>query len=218
VDLIAKALDDEDSNVRVAAVDCLSELKDEPGREPLFRKALTDEHRRVRQGALITLSSYKLAFPGLLPEIVDLIDENPDVAAEALGRLGQGGAAALPWLHKILEGTEGRAEAAEAIWKISGDAAPLFTVVTESVERGEPQGIEELEEMGAAARPAVPDLANALAHDSRWIRIAAAKALGKIGGPEAKAALTARSAVEMEPKVLDAIRKATKELEGAVSD
>jgi HEAT repeat protein len=64
----------------------------------------------------------------------------------------------------------------------------------------------------------VPDLANALAHDSRWIRIAAAKALGKIGGPEAKAALTARSAVEMEPKVLDAIRKATKELEGAVSD
>ncbi len=55
---------------------------------------------------------------------------------------------------------------------------------------------------------AVDKIATALADDDVQLRIAAASALGSIGTDEAKAALTARQAVESETAVSDALRKA----------
>jgi HEAT repeat protein len=58
----------------------------------------------------------------------------------------------------------------------------------------------------------VPDVAKALAHENRWERITAARALGKIGAAEAREALTRRLGVERDPKVVEAIRKALEAL------
>lgn len=206
--LVRLALDDPDVIVRQQATGCLKGLHDEPGRVDLFRRALTDESWRVRQEALINLSAYGITFPELLPEITELLDERPGVASEALGNLGPAAGPALPRLREILKGTEGRAEAAEAIWRITDDPEPLLAVVRESVAEGTPVGIDAVGGMGAIARPVVPDVAKVLAHDNRWFRITAAKTLGKIGGPEARDTLTRRSDVERDPRVLDAIRKA----------
>lgn len=210
--LVAAALDDTDVTVRREAADCLSEFHDEPGLPGAFRKALTDEQRWVRQEALICLSNCDFQFPELLPEITELLDEHPGVASEALGKLGPAAEPALPRLREILEGTEGRADAAEAIWRITDDPEPLLAVVRESVAEGTPVGIDAVGGMGAIARPAVPDVAKVLAHDNRWVRITAAKTLGKIGGPEAREALTRRLEIERDPKALEAIRKALAEI------
>jgi len=211
--LVARALDDGDAVVRRRAVDCLTELREEPGVAELFRKALRDGHVHVRQRALITLSVHRFRLPDLLPEIAALLSERPDVASEALGYLGAAAESALPRLREILMGEEGRTEAAVAIWRITGDARPFFALVAEAAARGEPRGLDEAAELGAAARPVVPHVAKALDHGNRWVRIAAAEALGKIGGPEAEAAVAARLGVEREPKVLEALREAREALD-----
>jgi HEAT repeat protein len=210
--LMNRALDDTDVTVREEAAVCFANFHDEPGLVEIFRKALTDEHTRVRQAALIRLSNYAFDFPELIPEVVELLGERPDLAAEVLGNLGADAEPALPRLREIVKGPKGCAEAAMAIWRISFDPEPLLAFVKESAAKGDPEGISLVGQLGSAARPVVPEVAMDLAHDNRWVRITAAKALGEIGGPKAKEALTRRLDTERDPKVIEALRKALAEL------
>lgn len=211
--LVRLALDDPDVIVRQQAAGCLKGLRNEPGLVDVFRRALTDESWRVRHEALIDLSVYGITFPELLSEITELLDERPDVASEVLASMPEAAEPALPRLREVLNSAKGRAEAAWAIWLIACDAEPLLAVVRDSVAEGSPQGIEQVGQMGSIARPVVPDVAKALAHGNRRVRIAAATALASIGGPDAKAELGKRIEVERDPKVVEAIRKALADIE-----
>jgi len=212
--LADRALHDPDAIVREEAVECLHEFAKEGEVTPLFRRALGDVNRRVRFRAICALAGWHLATPELLPELLAQLDENSAVAAKALGQLGPGAETALPRLRALLDEPEPRAEAALAIWQISGDLAPLSAVVRESIHGDAPDGLEELGTVGAAAQPLVSDLAPLLDDERRWVRYATAEALGKIGGDEARRALTHRLASESDPQLKDQLRVALKELDG----
>ena len=211
--LVAAALDDEDVVVRVRAAECLKGLSGEPELVAVFRKALSDDHKCVRQSALITLSVYAFDLPELVPDLLRLLGEDPANAAEALGELGQAAEEALPRLHELLDDPDARREAAEAIWQISWDTAPLFDLVRESVAEGSPRGIAALGEVGASGREMVPVVAKVLAHKNRWVRMTAAEALGKIGGKRAREALSKHLEVERDEKVLKSVREALEKLD-----
>jgi HEAT repeat protein len=206
--LVTAALDDSDLIVRARAADCLGWLAGEPEVAAVYRKLLRDENSWIRSKAAIALSTYGPPLPELIPDLIPLLKDDPANAAEALADLGEAAKEALPHLREVLKGSEGRVEAAEAIWLIEFDPEPLFEVVRESVAEGRPAGIAKLGEMGATARPMVPEVEKALAHESRWVRATAAKALGKIGGKQAKAALHRRLEVEKDEKVIESIRVA----------
>jgi len=207
--LVRNALEDEDVVVRAEAADCLGSLVGTPGLSDAFRKALSDDVPWIRSGALISLAvRERLQMPELTPQLVDLLATEPEHAAKALGNLGPAAAEALPTLRGLLSDPKRRAPAAYAIWKITSDPEPLFEAVRESVARGVPDGIEELGEMEATARPLVPDVAKGLDASSRWVRFTAAKALGRIGGASAKHALERRLAIELDPNVREGIRSA----------
>jgi HEAT repeat protein len=211
--LMREAFDDTDVAVREEAAECFSNgFQDEPGLVETFRMALTDEHSRVRQAALIQLSNNAYRLPELIPEVVDLLGERPDLAAEVLGNLGEDAEPTLPHLREAAKGPKGRAEIAMAIWRISFDPEPLLAVIRESATRGDPDGVSLVGDLGSAARPVVPEVAMALGHDNKWVRVTAAEALGRIGGPDAKAALSRRLGTEKDPKVIEAIKKALAEV------
>ncbi len=213
--LISAALDDRDVVVRRRAAGCLRELGGTAGLADVFRKALTDDDRRVRSHTVITLAVWDtFDFPELLPELLAQLDENPENAADALGNLGEAAAVALPKLHELLGTPEVRAEAAEAIWSISGEIEPLFALVRESVAKGSSAGIEALGEAGSGARSMVPEVAKLLAHENRWVRATAVTALGKIGGKQARSALSKRLEVEKDQRVLKGIREALNQIDG----
>lgn len=209
VKLIDAAFDDGDLVVRARAADCLSELvQEELGVASLYHKALTNDYGRVRLSALITLSVYGFHFPELVPDLVRLLHEDPSNAAEALGKLADSAEQAIPHLYKALQNPEGRLEVAVAIRMIDGDLEPLFAVVRDSVAEGKPQGIYELIQLGPRARPLLPEVIRALAHEHRWTRKCAAEALGEIGGEQALDALLQRLVAETDKQVLAKIRLA----------
>ncbi|MCK6459287.1 MAG: HEAT repeat domain-containing protein [Planctomycetes bacterium] len=207
VDFIDAALGDEDVTVRYNAVDCLHRCKDAPRLAAVLRKALADDVERVRSNALFAINLCELKLPELVPDLVRLLDDDPVDAARALGHIGEAAAPAVPRLRELLVG-KSRAAAAGAIWFITKDPEPLFKVVRESVAEGSPEGISEAGKMGVAAQPVVSDVVKALAHENLWTRSGAARALGSIGGPPAREALSQRLKVERDPTVVDAIRKA----------
>ena len=51
----------------------------------------------------------------------------------------------------------------------------------------------------------VPELVKLLAHEVRWVRVTAAKVLGKIGGERATRALRHRLEIEKDTRVLKRI-------------
>jgi HEAT repeat protein len=206
---IDSALDDPDFVVRANAVSCLtnlvecwSEELEGPGLAAVFRKALSDDSEHIRHDALFALTSYERGLPELVPDLIRLLDEDPRYSTEALGILGDAAKDAVPKLRELLGNTEARLQAAEAIRKINGDLEPLFAVVRESVAEGKPQGIYELGQLGSRARPLVPEVVRALAHENRWARAVAAEALGEIGGELALDALLQRLAAEKDKRVL----------------
>lgn len=209
--LAAAALDDGDVTVRLLAVDSLSRVHGEPGLAAAFRNALADDHPWVRAAAVHGLSFHAALateLRELVPELAAQLDENPSNAADALGQLGEAAEGALPRLREVLANPEAREDASRAIWRIAGDPEPLFAFVRESIAEGSPGGLVAVGEVGSLARPLVPDIAKALAHESKWTRMAAAEALARIGGEEAMSSLAGRIEVERDPKVLEALRKA----------
>ncbi|MHC4223321.1 MAG: HEAT repeat domain-containing protein [Planctomycetota bacterium] len=210
---LAAAFEDKDAIVRVRAAEQLGgSLQEQPGVLALFRKALSDDHERVREIALVRLTVHGFHIPELAPDLIRLLPDHPANAAEALGNLYEAAEEALPHLREVMKGSDGRLEAAQAIWLISWDSEPLFELVRESTAEGRPEGIAALGEVGAEARPMVPEVEAALAHESRLIRRTAAKALGKIGGKQARNALRQRLKVEKDRKVRKTIREAQKGL------
>ena len=183
-------------------MECLCDFWEAPGLAAVFRKALSDESKHIRSSALSTLTCVEIRLPELVPDLIRLLDEDPDDAAEALGLLGEAAKRALPKLREKRTDPEARLPAALAILGIADDEQPLFEVVRKSVAEGKPQGIDELGKLYERGRPLVPEVIRALEHENRWIRKSAAVALGNIGGERALDALLQRLAVESDKQVL----------------
>ena len=89
VSVIARVIADPDKNVRVAAVECLGQLKD-TGAVPVLSNCLQDVHWEVRCAAAASLAI--LGERSTMPLLVEAHkDHDPDMrmaAAEALGLVG----------------------------------------------------------------------------------------------------------------------------------
>lgn len=212
VALVRVALDDEDASVRVGAVRYLYNVRGEPEVAALLRKALKDSDKWVRGEGIAVLAAGGVEGSELVPELVRLIGENPRGTAEALGHFGQVAEPAVPRIREMLEDPAGREAAAVALWRITGDCQPLFAVVKDSISRGRIDGVDVLGDVGEAARPMVPEIAGLIDHESRWVRITAVTALGRIGGAEAENALRQRLRVENDQGVVARIREAIERL------
>ena len=135
---------------------------------------------------------------GVLARFLETLNGDTDVsllldgsvACRSLAAVGPGVREAIPALRNCLNwGPEDdamlrwtRLGASEAIWRITGSTLPALTVATEMLD-DELLGynaIDLLGKLGSAARSAVPDLQQLLAHDDEDVRQHAEEALKKI--------------------------------------
>jgi HEAT repeat protein len=137
-------------------------------------------------------------------------------AIEALGAIGPGAMEAIPVLREAAGSEDGGAAlpAAEAIWKISGDAGPAVRILVVILERGpaedRPEAAFRLGRLGLRARDAVPALEEAVESQDRPLCRAAIDALGSIGPEAAPAARALASRIKdidpwMRAAALDAL-------------
>jgi HEAT repeat protein len=179
---------------------------------PFLVRALSDEDKMVREGAVTALSDVKPGTPGVLdtiPVITKLLRDNErDVRWSACETLGD--------LAPQFRRQEGRAsEVATALIAVLDDKdlevrrAAVFTLkdMGPAASPAVPRLIKDLGDkraiirsdaavvlahIGLAAKPAVPALIKALKDEDRSSRMNAVAALGAIG-PDAKEALPALS-------------------------
>ena len=119
-------------------------------------------------------------------------------AAVALGEMGRSAELALPALREELGSSKRRnteelfkVRVAEAIWRIDSKAdVVLPTLVQEMHSRVQGEVFEALGTLGAAARPAIPELLIALQGEDYKARKSAADALGVIGSDAKEAVPT----------------------------
>jgi HEAT repeat protein len=200
---IAGFLRDPRSEVRAEAAIALAMLRGglaEPYIKDLIR-ALRDEHRQVRIGALGALGSLQAeAAEAVLPISALLEDRDRIVSFEALRALeniGPKAGAAVPTLIRLVEGTDSdlRIGAAKALSKIgpaAGGAVPaLLGNLTENADPRLTVAVcEALGSIRSCARAAVPRLVDILGSKDALLRGSAARALGRLG-PDAKSAVPA---------------------------
>jgi HEAT repeat protein len=188
VPVLAKALTDENANVRAGAALALGYMGfDVPDARPGVQAAvpavvglLKDKESLVRKSAASSLRLIGNKEEATVKALIDaLADPDRDVrycSADAIPSIGPAATPAVPSLIKLLkdQGDEGiRKSAARALGAI-----------------------------GPGAKSSVPALIEALEDNDLYVRVAAALALGKIG-PEAKAAVPAlKKALESDSKEL----------------
>ncbi|MEM6958924.1 MAG: HEAT repeat domain-containing protein [Myxococcota bacterium] len=175
---LIEAIEDADEEVVVAALRGLALVGEQSVITPVTRLALNDAPAVARHAALC-LSS--------------LAHRHREAVAESLRavRLDAGGAELATVLGDVL-GEEAKPTLVAAL---SVDDATLRAACASA-----------LGELGG--EDAVRHLSFALGDDSALVRLAAADALGSLRLPSAHAALTARSLVEGDDDVLEALRKA----------
>lgn len=164
-------LNDEDISIRVVAAVALWQVAKDPRAFPIFTAALKDEDAQVRGFAAWWLGHIGAPAKDTLPALQKaLTDPEARVrldAAEAMFLINQHGAA---------RGAAARALQAEDP-EVRADAAGRLGYV-----------------FGVRAKPAIPQLVQALWDDDAFVRSCAAEALGRIG-PEAKEAIPALTVV-----------------------
>ncbi len=196
------ALGDSDPAVRSAAHDALGKIGD-PLRDDLadLAQAVKDQNPAVRLFALQTLTRMDLDPKTVTPIFAGVVKDADRglrlAGVQALGKAGpKAREAALPALLIALRDPDAgvRKAAGEAMAGLGPPAATDVPALRTALrEKGAPpelraQAANSLGKLGAGAREAVPELAEALASPDVAVRRAAAAALVQIG-PPAKGAL-----------------------------
>jgi len=204
VEPLIAALKDEDSDVRKAAARALGEIKDPRAVEPLIA-ALEDEELRVRAAAAEALGQIGDA-RAVAPLIAALKDTDKYVRKAATEALGKIGAPAVESLSAALKDTDKyvRKAAAYALGEIKDPRAvePLIAALRDSdVREAAAEALDRLgwkpgkdesagwywmakcewEKCVALGASAVAPLIAALKDTDKYVRKAAAEALGQIG-------------------------------------
>ncbi len=180
---------DEEISVRSAAGAALAKLGFPDRVVPVLIAALEEESPHLREYAATTLSEIgppaKAAVPALKEALEDKAWYVRKAAAEALGNMGPAAREAVPALEKALkdelENVRVAAGAALAKLGLPQRAVPVLIAEMED-ESGSCRSYAAwtLGEIGAAAKPAVPALKEALEDKVWYVRHAAAEALKKI--------------------------------------
>jgi HEAT repeat protein len=158
-----------------AAVPALKELTRD--KDLAFRMRATQALWSVERQPDLPLRIYQEALRSKDPQ-------ERGFAAIGLGRMGSHAAKEVPTLKRFLQDKDVRLHAAEALWRIESKPAITFDVLIPALRDPDPSTrgyvARLLGEMGAQAKPAIPDLLRATGDEEWSVRSDAATALKKI--------------------------------------
>jgi HEAT repeat protein/lysophospholipase L1-like esterase len=198
-------LRDPDEGRRAAAARALSTLGEQAA--PLvsdLTAALEDHSPAVRAAAAWALGRVGPAAGPAWRRLLHLLqDANPSVRAGAAFALGGIASAATPATAALVERLADldervRWRAADALGKIgpgTDSVGPLVTVLRDAAGPGRGLAAEALGRVGPEARPAVPDLIEAVSDTRSDVRWRAVWAIGQIGSAAAPAVPVLRAAL-----------------------
>ena len=235
VDALARGLESEKEDVRVAAANVLREIGPEAaGAVDALTIALGDGNRWVRWFSAEALGNIGPDAASAVDAVVPLVEHTDGHtrlrAVKALGHIGPAAKAAVPPLTRVEEADRERSirqAAKTALYQINldqiaDDATRQATdEVRELIERLQDEdefesasAANELGRIGPAAVDAIPALAKALGHTSKWVREAAAETLGSLGS-QARSVVPAlrHAAKDEESEVRTAARRALEKIE-----
>lgn len=224
VDALIRALGDSVDAVRMSAgVALTTEGVRAEGAVPALHNALHDSaHATVRwQSAVILGHLAPSAGQASVPVLTEaLADDEPQVraaAAEALGKIGQGSAAALPQLFLVVRDRDAtvRLKTVEALPNISRDTSIVDALVgafSDSAPEVRRAAAAALGALSMSTSRSITALVRALTDSSAAVRAAAALALAEIGPParDSRVALLAArrdSSPQVRRVVEDALRR-----------
>lgn len=224
VEALIRALGDSVDAVRMSAgVALTTEGVRAEGAVPALHNALHDSaHATVRwQSAVILGHLAPSAGQASVPVLTEaLSDEDAQVrgaAAEALGKIGQGSATALPQLFLLVRDPEAtvRLKAVETLPNIAQDTSivdPLVVALSDSAPEVRRAAAAALGALGTSTSKSIAALARALKDSSAAVRAAAALALAEIGPParDSRVALLAArrdSSTQVRRVVEEALRR-----------
>lgn len=224
VEALIRALGDSVDAVRMSAgVALTTEGVRAGGAVPALHNALHDSaHAIVRwQAAIILGRLAPSAGQASVPVLTEaLSDEEPQVraaAAEALGRIGQGSAPALPQLFLLVRDPDAtvRLKTVEALPNVTRDTSiisRLILALSDSAPEVRRGSAASLGALGTSTSRSVAALGRALEDPSAAVRAAAALALAEIGPPAraSRVALLAAqrdSSAQVRRVVEDALRR-----------
>ena len=198
IPFLIRLLDHQEDRVRSSAASLLGEYgslaKDAV---PGLLEKLKDPHASVRESAAFALGNVGLASDavvnGLLETLVEPSGRINEGVVTSLGKLGNGGEKVRLALTRIIEEKDDsyvRATAIEGLGGL-GEAArpslPLLVQLLKGPGRGDMRGAaaRSLGRLGPIAQEAVPGMAEVMKVKDNFIKSETAKALRKIGTPEA---------------------------------
>ena len=193
VDSLLPSLRDEDSDVRLGAVEALKELKVVASEKVVdaLLQSLSDEDSEVRCYAADTLRKLKVTSEAMVDALLQsLSDENSSVrstVAMALGELKEVSAALVDTLLRRLadEDWRVRSTAAKALGKLKVASDGVVDALLQSLndEHSEVrlEAAEALGKMGMMSDVVVNALLQNLVEEESWIRSSAVWVLGEVG-------------------------------------
>jgi HEAT repeat protein len=159
---------------------------------PALRRAIRDEQAHddeQKAASLILIEPLAGIGADAVPLLMEFLQEKSagfqSYSADALAKIGPAAKPALPALVKLLKSddSEVRRDVAIALWKIdkNTEGVPALAALLKEPARylAEPAAMV-LGQMGPAARPALPELREALMHPNEGVRDAVLKAISKI--------------------------------------
>ena len=198
VPFLIQMLDHQKDRVRFSAADLLGTygpLAKEA--VPVLLEKLKDPHADVRVSAASALGNIGLASDVVVSKLVEALRDPSgrinEGAVISLGKMGNGEEKARIALTRIIE-EEGdslaRALAIEGLGGLGEAARPSLSLLVRLLKgpgRGDMRGAaaRALSRLGPVAQEAVPGMAEVMKVKNKWIQSETAKALGKIGTPEA---------------------------------
>jgi HEAT repeat protein len=218
VPVLIEALSGEDPDLRLNAVVALAKMGPD-AREAVgaLAKALHGRDAAVRAHAAEALYRVGPEAKSAVPSLCDAL-QSPDAslrvqAAYALGGVGKEAREALPMLERALTDKETavRLFAARALWAVEPKIGVVLPVLTQALQKDADAGQRAraaaiLGSLGLRAQNAVPDLLDAVHDADKAVRIAAARALGDIGGPRARVTYPALSELTREDQSDETLR------------
>ena len=204
IPVLTKALQDPESEVRLAAANALGDLasgSNSPSTAaiPDLIKVLDDQNERVRCAAAVTLAKLHGPADKILPVLKNALTskEGSMLGAWAIGLLGSEAVSAAPALIPLLKEEDSalRVIAAEALEEIGAGKSESLPVLSALLKDQHP-GVRSaaarvlVKIVGPQDASLVPSLIEALKDTDRNVQLDAAQVLGKIG-PAASAAVPA---------------------------
>jgi HEAT repeat protein len=154
---------------------------------PLVEASLTDKSAEIRGAAIAALVAIEPEGENLTEVLATMLaDEDPAVrhpAIEGLGRRGEGAVSVAPQLFQLLEDSDDRAQALEALRLIRSRDVDLYVG---ALENSDPRvrlfACEALGRLGKDAEKAIPQLERAKKDRYDFVRKRAEDAIRRIRG------------------------------------